>query len=132
MMKMRNLPVLLVLGSVAVLPACSMFGDHGGGQATYTIPQPPGVSAATIQHVQTKLQQEGDYNGAIDGIWGPSTVDGVRAYQQHHNLPVTGQLDMATMSAMNDSATSMPDPNAPTQPMPTQPTPNNPPAPKTP
>lgn len=116
-MKMRNLPLLLVLGSVAALPACSMYGGHGGGQQGYTMPQPAGVSADTIRTVQSRLRQEGDYNGAIDGIWGPSTVEAVRAYQQHHGLAVTGELDPPTMAAINAAGMSSPGGSGPTQPM---------------
>ncbi len=135
MIKMRRFPMFVLLSSVAVLPACSMHGSQRGTRASYTVPQPAGVSAATIQQVQTRLQQEGDYNQAIDGIWGPSTESGVRAYQQRHNLAVTGQLDGPTMAAMNESAAPPPmaatAPNAPaamppaggapTQPMPAAP-----------
>jgi hypothetical protein len=131
MLKTRNVTLLLLLSSVAVLPACSM-GDHSGSQATYTLPQPPGVSPATIRQVQTRLQQEGDYSDAIDGVWGPSTEAGVRAYQQHHNLAQTGQLDTPTMASINAAATPQPaamaPPASPTpgSPMPSSPMPSSP------
>jgi hypothetical protein len=121
---MRHFPVVFLLSSVAVLPACSMGGGNGGGQAAYTLAQPAGVSPATIGQVQTRLQQEGDYSGQIDGIWGPSTEAGVRAYQQHHSLAVNGQLDSATMTAMNASAA--PAPMAATSPAPSAPMPSAP------
>lgn len=124
MIKMRRFPMFLLLSSVAVLSACSMNGHQSGTRASYTVPQPAGVSAATIQQMQTRLQQEGDYNQAIDGIWGPSTEAGVRAYQQHHNLAVTGQLDGPTMAAMNESAA--PPPMAATAPTPSAPAPSTP------
>jgi peptidoglycan hydrolase-like protein with peptidoglycan-binding domain len=51
--------------------------------------------------VQSRLQQAGDYNGRIDGQWGPATEAGVRTYQQQHNLNPTGQLDSNTLAALN-------------------------------
>lgn len=100
---MRSLTALLLLSSVAALPGCSMFGDHNNRQqeASYTLPQPPGVSVDTIKQAQAQLKQEGEYNGNIDGVWGPSTQMAVRSYQQHHNLPETAQLDSQTVNSLN-------------------------------
>jgi hypothetical protein len=46
---MRNVTLLLLLSLVVALPTCSMMGNQGGGEAQYTLPQPPGMSPATIQ-----------------------------------------------------------------------------------
>ena len=54
-----------------------------------------------IRSVQQSLQQGGLYQGRVDGVWGPSTQAAVRGYQQQHNMNATGQLDQATLAAMN-------------------------------
>ena len=114
MIKVRNLAALLALSSVAVLPACSMFG--GGDNAmssrasypsqSYAAAQPPAPSAPeltpdTTQQVQQKLQQQGMYRGRIDGVWGPGTEAAVRSFQQQHNLNATGKLDSDTIAALD-------------------------------
>jgi len=115
MLKVRSLATLLALSSVAVLPACSMFGggDHGQARnAGYSnqnyaaapqpmAPQATPMSQDTIQQVQQKLQQDGMYRARIDGVWGPATEAAVRSYQQQHNLTATGQLDADTMASLN-------------------------------
>ncbi|HEY7576885.1 MAG TPA: peptidoglycan-binding domain-containing protein [Acetobacteraceae bacterium] len=122
-MKASNLAALLALSSVAVLPACSMFGGGGGGhQASTAAPatqsyaaspnynssqartsgaQSGELSPAMIRKVQQNLKQAGLYNARVDGVWGPQTEAAVRDYQQQHNMNATGELDQQTLDAMN-------------------------------
>jgi len=95
----------LAVSSFAVLSACSSY-DNGYNQSppsriSYASPQPPSLSPDMIQQVQSRLQQAGDYNGRIDGVWGAATESGVRNYQRQHNLNPTGQLDGNTLAALN-------------------------------
>jgi peptidoglycan hydrolase-like protein with peptidoglycan-binding domain len=116
MIKVRNLAALLALSSVAVLPACSMFGDENSrsSRASYpsqsyaAAPSASELTPDTTQQVQQKLQQQGLYSGRVDGVWGPATEAAVRSYQQQHNLNATGKLDPDTIAAL-DMATN---PNA--------------------
>jgi peptidoglycan hydrolase-like protein with peptidoglycan-binding domain len=116
MIKVRNLAALLALSSVAVLPACSMFGDENSrsSRASYpsqsyaAAPSASELTPDTTQQVQQKLQQQGLYTGRVDGVWGPATEGAVRSYQQQHNLNATGKLDPDTIAAL-DMATN---PNA--------------------
>ena len=39
-------------------------------------------------------------DGAVDGVYGPATVDAIEALQQAHGLPTTGRVDKATASAL--------------------------------
>lgn len=129
MMKTRNLGAMVALGALAALPACSMFGG-GSSQSSESSATPPGayatppasygtpgtqvgtsgtvapVSPAMIRSVQTTLQQNGDYRGGVDGIWGPMTESGVRTWQQAHNLNANGEIDVATLQSMNIPAGS--------------------------
>jgi len=58
------------------------------------------MQRATISLAQTTLKEEGVYHGAIDGVLGPATQEAIRRYQQTRNLPITGTLDKATLSAL--------------------------------
>jgi peptidoglycan hydrolase-like protein with peptidoglycan-binding domain len=62
------------------------------------------VSHGMVRRVQTALQQDNDYRGQVDGVWGPMTERGVRKWQQAHNLNASGEIDMATLQAMNIQA----------------------------
>lgn len=94
MIKVRNFAALLAISSVAVLPACSMFGGNQGRQTSrasspsqsYPSPQSQELTQDTTQQVQERLQQQGIYRGHVDGVWGPGTEAAVRSYQQQHNL----------------------------------------------
>lgn len=127
MLRARTVGTMLCLGALVALPACSMFGggDSGSGQyhqSSYpaygnTSAQTAGVQqtaqpgtnvtreAAITPHmiraVQRKLKEANLYSGRVDGVWGPMTQRGVQEWQHQHNQNATGQLDMATMQAMD-------------------------------
>lgn len=50
--------------------------------------------------LQQSLTAAGYYQGAVDGVYGPTTVDAVKTLQRAHGLPVTGTVDKATDSAL--------------------------------
>jgi murein L,D-transpeptidase YcbB/YkuD len=50
--------------------------------------------------LQEALASAGFYDGDVDGVYGPATVDAVEALQQEHGLPVTGTVDKATEAAL--------------------------------
>ncbi len=52
--------------------------------------------------LQTQLRDAGYYEGEVDGIYGPQTVDAVEALQEAHGLPVSGTVDKATAAALQD------------------------------
>ena len=52
--------------------------------------------------LQTELQRVGYYEGPIDGIYGPATVDAVKRLQADSDLPETGFVDMATAEALDE------------------------------
>ncbi len=54
------------------------------------------VTPGVVRNLQTALQREGIYNGAIDGKLGPATMAAVDAYQRREGLS-TGQLTIETM-----------------------------------
>lgn len=58
------------------------------------------LSRPAVMTVQHQLQRAGDYNGAVDGNWGPDSVAALQRFQQTHGLQVTGQLNEATVDAL--------------------------------
>jgi peptidoglycan hydrolase-like protein with peptidoglycan-binding domain len=60
---------------------------------------------AAVREYTTSLQQAlvdaGYYKAEVDGVYGPATVDAVKALQQAHGLPVTGTVDKATEAALH-------------------------------
>jgi peptidoglycan hydrolase-like protein with peptidoglycan-binding domain len=56
--------------------------------------------------LQAALQTTDHYDGKIDGIYGPATVDAVKKLQTASGLPVTGYVDRATAAALNSAIAS--------------------------
>lgn len=59
---------------------------------------------AALRDYTTALQQSlldaGYYDGEVDGVYGPATVDAIETLQQAHGLPITGTVDQATDAAL--------------------------------
>jgi peptidoglycan hydrolase-like protein with peptidoglycan-binding domain len=53
-----------------------------------------------VATAEQELAAADDYQGEIDGVYGPTTVDAVSALQKKHGLPVTGTVDKATDAAL--------------------------------
>lgn len=58
---------------------------------------------STIKQVQRVLKRGGQYDGDIDGIAGPNTVQALRDFQRDHHLGARGHLDSATVRYMGVS-----------------------------
>ena len=59
--------------------------------------------AQTVANVQSALQQQGYYNGEIDGILGPQTRAALAEYQSAQGLEPTGLVDEPTLDALGMS-----------------------------
>src|SRR5216117_748257 len=53
-----------------------------------------------IANVQTALQQQGYYQGEVDGLLGPLTRSAVANYQRDHGLYITSAIDRPTLSSL--------------------------------
>ena len=127
----------VAIGLLASLGACSnmsnMFGGGGGSsERPRMAATQPAVSPDTVKQVQSKLRDSGYYkNGPVDGVWGAGTESAVRSFQHDHNMNASGQLDVATLQALNVTPSSSTSPNAQSQnnPPPQSDNANNPPPP---
>ena len=57
--------------------------------------------------LQTELERVGYYEGPIDGIYGPLTVDAVKRLQADSDLPETGFVDRATAAALDEQLAAL-------------------------
>ncbi len=53
-----------------------------------------------VANVQASLQEQGYYEGEIDGVLGPLTRAAIAAYQQDHGLYVTSAIDEPTLEEL--------------------------------
>jgi hypothetical protein len=53
-----------------------------------------------IANVQASLQEQGYYQGEVDGILGPLTRAAIARYQEDHGLYVTSAIDEPTLSSL--------------------------------
>ena len=60
----------------------------------------PYESTSLLMSVQKELTQLGYYHGPINGVAGSETEQAVRWFQSVDHLPVTGQIDSATLQAL--------------------------------
>jgi Putative peptidoglycan binding domain len=74
--------------------------DYSTDATTAPVYESTPVADATVQAVQTRLNQLGYYSGAVDGIFGPTTRDAVAKYQIANQLSVTGSLSPDTLQSL--------------------------------
>ena len=53
-----------------------------------------------IANVQSALQQQGYYQGEVDGLLGPLTGAAVADYQRDHGLYITSAIDRPTLTSL--------------------------------
>ncbi len=58
-------------------------------------------NSSDLRNIQQRLSQLGFYHGNIDGIWGESTAQAVRQYQQARGMQPTGNLNLTTLAALS-------------------------------
>jgi peptidoglycan hydrolase-like protein with peptidoglycan-binding domain len=103
-----------VLGVLALGLFTAACGSNGDQRAATR--GPAGIDAGTsalaesdfgtvegsgpVRRAQSELKREGLYDGRVDGIAGPKTVEGISAFQQRERLPQTARLDRATRDRM--------------------------------
>lgn len=61
---------------------------------------PREVQEQTLRRAQSLLAQRGFYRDDIDGVAGPATEEAVLTFQRSKGLPLSGRLDLATLSEL--------------------------------
>jgi murein L,D-transpeptidase YcbB/YkuD len=80
----------------------NLFADAG----CLTDEQSAEAHAAVRQYttaLQTDLTTAGYFQGPVDGVYGPETVQAVEDLQSDADLPVTGLVDRATRAALDEA-----------------------------
>lgn len=72
----------------------------GGQQQAQKQSVPMQASPGSVLMIQQFLQQQGHYDGSLDGLWGPSTQEAVRRFQQQAGVEPDGHLSFQTLAAM--------------------------------
>ena len=90
-------PVGAVVGGVAG-GVIGHEGTDANGRVTSSGSAAP--YDGTVASAQTALNAQGYGAGPVDGRAGPNTRAAVSKFQADHNLPATGTLDGATLSAL--------------------------------
>jgi hypothetical protein len=68
--------------------------------ATPSHPVTPVQPSAAVMQLQRELGQLNYYEGPVDGIMGPQTVQAIQDLQRQAGLPQTGQMNAATQAAL--------------------------------
>ncbi|HWS47535.1 MAG TPA: peptidoglycan-binding domain-containing protein [Acidimicrobiia bacterium] len=69
--------------------------SKGGAAATQAL--------ANTAAVQSTLKLAGYWTGPVDGHWTPELTDALKAFQTHLGVPPTGEVDTATMAALEST-----------------------------
>ena len=59
-----------------------------------------GAKGSEVKEVQRRLKQWGDYNGAVDGVFGAGTKKAVIAFQKKNGLTADGVVGKSTYKAL--------------------------------
>lgn len=63
-----------------------------------------GSKGGEVKEVQRRLKQWGYLNGAVDGVYGPATVEAVKKFQRKNGLTPDGIVGKATYAALGMNA----------------------------
>lgn len=78
------------------------YGYYPYGYSYYNTPVYGGTyyGDSVVPEVQWRLARAGYYHGAIDGVIGPRTRAGIRAYERDHGLRVDGAISRQLIDTM--------------------------------
>lgn len=96
---------------VGAIVGTATNGAQSGESCSYvqTAVLRQGSRGGEVKEVQRRLKQWGYYNGAIDGVYGPQTVEAVKKFQRKNGLTVDGIAGRSTYVAlgMNESVKAL-------------------------
>ncbi len=103
---MRNYSAQILVGACLLvgMPAAAQGIVPGQPiQIASSISLREGSRGAMVAALQRRLDQNGLFPYAIDGYYGPATVQAVRQFQRIRRLPVTGVADPQTLEQLDVS-----------------------------
>ena len=97
LLKKHGLYTFLIIAVMAVsLLSFAKESEESQMAAVYNY----GSRGLTVYLIQQRLQEWGYYSGELDGIYGTSTADAVRLFQQNNGLTSDGIAGDSTLSAL--------------------------------
>jgi peptidoglycan hydrolase-like protein with peptidoglycan-binding domain len=81
-------------------PAAGGTSAPTSAPARPTTPVHPVQPSAAVVKLQQELGQLNYYEGPVDGIMGPQTIQAIQYLQRDAGLPQTGQMNAATQAAL--------------------------------
>jgi hypothetical protein len=81
-------------------PAAGGTSAPTSAPAKPTTPVHPVQPSAAVVKLQQELGQLNYYEGPVDGIMGPQTIQAITYLQRDAGLPQTGQMNAATQTAL--------------------------------
>ena len=64
------------------------------------------IKVPSKKDIQTALKNAGFYDGAIDGKFGPKTIEAIKKFQQENNLKVDGKVGHKTWTVLKKYLTN--------------------------
>src|SRR2546425_6189062 len=95
----RRVPGVVAVNTVSM--TVSETNAHTPLRTERPVPSSARLSGQQIRDVQRALQMAGLYKGPTDGVWNSFTENALLTFQARYTLPITGQLDSATVSALH-------------------------------
>ncbi len=83
-----------------------LLGGRAASAAAAAPADPDGPEV--VRGVQRRLRALGFYRGQADGLWGAGTQAALERFQQGRGLQANGQINPATLEALNLDATGRP------------------------
>lgn len=96
MNKYLRITALVIFFSAAIFVSESHIFEKTVDAAVYNV----GSRGTRIKKIQSRLAEYGYYKGDIDGVYGKSTADAVRNFQQNNGIVPDGIVGNATLSAL--------------------------------
>lgn len=110
---MKKVLSLAVLAALAVSPALAEQSqsrsqqqqgmsdqESRSQQQSGSQGQSANLDQQTVRQVQQALDEQGYDPGTVDGVWGPSTQQALRQFEQDQGLQADGRWDQQTASAL--------------------------------
>jgi peptidoglycan hydrolase-like protein with peptidoglycan-binding domain len=103
---MKAVLPLALIGALAVGTAYAAGGSQTKGLeggSPQTSMSHSRMSQSQVKDLQSKLKQQGYYEGQVDGRIGPNTQQAIRQFQEDKGINATGTADPQTMAALNSN-----------------------------